>query len=158
ALFAVAILVAIGRQFARDLSKLDLEKYQLHPGWLVVSAVLYILGLGFSALYWYRLLRQLGQRPTGLNAVRAYYLRHLGKYLPGKAWALLLRATLAREPGVRMSVAAMTSFYEVLTTMAAGVLLSAILLALLAPDTAAGLDWRIIRRLLAMQAGDPAAL
>ena len=46
-------------------------------------------------MFWYRLLRQLGQRPTALAAVRAYYIGHLGKYLPGKACALLLRATLS---------------------------------------------------------------
>ncbi len=158
AVFAVAILAAIGRQFARDLGNLDLEKRSLHFGWLALSGVLYLLGLGFSAWYWYRLLRQLGQQPTRLAAVRAYYIGHLGKYLPGKAWALVLRATLARGAGVRLGVAAMTSFYEVLTTMASGVLLAAILLALLAPDTVAGLDWKIIRRLLAMDAGDPAAI
>ncbi len=158
AVFAIAILVAIGRQFERDLRQLDLEKYPLHLNWLVVAGALYLLGLGISALFWYRLLHQLGQRPTVLAAVRAYYIGHLGKYLPGKAWALLLRATFAREAGVRMGVAAMTSFYEVLTTMVAGVLLAAILLALLAPDTVGGLDWKIVRRLLAMKAGDPAAL
>jgi hypothetical protein len=55
-------------------------------------------------------------------------------------------------------VAALTSFYEVLTTMAAGVFLATVLFAWLAPDTVAGLDWKIVRRLLAMHAGDRAAL
>jgi hypothetical protein len=41
-------------------------------------------------------------------------------------------------------LAALTSFYEVLTTMAAGVLLAAILFALLAPDTGTTLDWNTL--------------
>ena len=60
--------------------------------------------------------------------------RYLGKYLPGKAWALVLRATLIRGPEVRLSVAGLSSFYEVLTTMAAGVLLAALLFGLQVPS------------------------
>jgi hypothetical protein len=87
--------------------------------------VFYLIGLGASAAFWYRLLRDTGQRANPISAVRAYYLGHLGKYLPGKAWALFLRATLIRGPGVSLALAVMTSLYEVLATMAAGVLLAA---------------------------------
>jgi hypothetical protein len=66
--------------------------------------------------------------------VRAYYIGHLGKYVPGKAWALFLRASLAGGPGVSPGYAGLTAFYEVLTTMAAGALLAAVLLAFLMPD------------------------
>jgi uncharacterized membrane protein YbhN (UPF0104 family) len=145
-LLGVAIIVAIGRQFARDLQSPELWRRPLRLEWLVVSGALYLLGLGCSALYWYRLLRSLGQRPSGPTAVRAYYLGHLGKYLPGKAWALLMRATLVQSPGVRLSVAGMTSLYEVLTTMAAGVLLAAIVLPWQLPDTQTNL-----RSLLALE-------
>jgi hypothetical protein len=151
ALFVIAIVVAIGRQFVRDLQYPELWKRSLHPGWLVLSGVLYLLGLGFSALYWYRLLWSLGQEPPAWPMVRAYYIGHMGKYLPGKAWALFLRANLARVAGVRVGVAVLTSFYEVLTTMAAGVLLAALLFAL-APPTSAPVDWHALGSLLRMQA------
>ena len=39
-----------------------------------------------------------GQRPGGMATVRAYYIGQLGKYVPGKAWALLLRSVLIRGP------------------------------------------------------------
>jgi uncharacterized membrane protein YbhN (UPF0104 family) len=147
----VAILVAVGRQFYRDLHRPDLWQRSLHPGWLLLAAALYPLGLGFSAFYWQRLLRLEGQRPSAWAAVRAYYIGHLGKYLPGKAWALLLRAGLVRSQGVRLGVAAITSTYEVLTTMAAGMLLALVLFALLAPDTSAGLDWAVLEQLYTQQ-------
>src|SRR5205085_10303904 len=114
----------------------DLWKLSLKPGWLMLSGALYIGGLGFSICFWVRLLRQLGQEPRILPAIRAYYVGMMGKYLPGKAWALVFRATFAQGPGVRLGVATMSSFYEVLTTMTSGVLLSALLFALLAPHTA----------------------
>src|SRR5439155_13018347 len=98
-------------------------------------------GLAFSAYFWVRLLRELGQDPRLSVAFRAYYLGMMGKYLPGKAWALVFRATLSQGPGVRVGIATMTSFYEVLTTMTSGVLQAAILFALLAPHTSEYLHW-----------------
>jgi hypothetical protein len=132
-LLALAILVGIGRQFYHNLTQLDLTELALRPAWLVLSAGLYLLALGGSAWFWYRLMRTFGERPQGPATVRAYYLGHLGKYVPGKAWALLMRGNLVRGPGVRLGVAIITAFYEVLTTMASGALLAAVLFALQAP-------------------------
>jgi hypothetical protein len=151
ALLTLVILIVIGRQFARDLQRPELWLRPLHLGWLILSGLLYLVGLGFSALYWDRLLGYLGARPPLLTALRAYYIGHLGKYVPGKAWAVFLRATLVRGGGVRLGLAALTSFYEVLTTMAAGVLLAAGLFALLAPDTGTPLDWNTLVSLACLE-------
>jgi hypothetical protein len=132
-LLALAILVGIGRQFYHNLTQLDLSELALRPAWLVLSAGLYLLALGSSAWFWWRLMRTFGERPQGPATVRAYYIGHLGKYVPGKAWALLMRGNLVRGPGVRLGVAIITAFYEVLTTMASGALLAAVLFALQAP-------------------------
>jgi uncharacterized membrane protein YbhN (UPF0104 family) len=145
------LLVLIGRQFARDLQRPELWQHSLHVGWLVLSGLLYVLGLSFSALYWDGLLRHLGAHPPRRDALRAYYVGHLGKYLPGKAWALLLRTSLVRGHGVSVGLAALTSFYEVLTTMAAGVLVAAILFAVLGADAGAGLDAETLRHLLVLE-------
>jgi uncharacterized membrane protein YbhN (UPF0104 family) len=158
AALTVAILLAVGRQFYRDLQRPDLWQRPPHVGWLLLAAALYLAGLAFSAVYWQRLLAAAGQQPPVLMAVRAYYIGHLGKYLPGKAWALLLRTGLAHKHGVRLSVAAVTSTYEVLTTMAGGVLLALILFALLAPDTSTVIDWQVLRDLYTQQAAPQAVL
>jgi hypothetical protein len=123
----LAVLASVGWQLARDARHLDLHELALRPGWLAASGLLYLTGLGFSAWFWFHLLRTFGQRPAPLAALRAYYLGHLGKYLPGKAWALLMRGTVVRGPEVRLGVAILSAFYEVLTTMAAGALLAAVL-------------------------------
>jgi hypothetical protein len=151
AILWLGLLALIGRQFARDLQRPELYQRPLHAGWLVVSGLVYLLGLGFSALYWDRLLGHLGARPPLAAALRAYYLGHLGKYLPGKAWALLLRTSLVRGQGVSMGLAALTAFYEVLTTMAAGVLVAALLFAVLGADVGAGLNAETMRHLLWME-------
>ena len=91
-LLALAILLAVGHRFYEDLSQLDPSRLDLHPGWLLLSAGLYVAGLSLSALYWYYLLRVFGDRPGLIAAARGYFLGHVGKYVPGKALALLLRA------------------------------------------------------------------
>jgi uncharacterized membrane protein YbhN (UPF0104 family) len=138
ALLAAAILVGVGTQFYRDLHGLDWDTLSVQPEWLVLSGLLYLLALSFSSVYWYRLLRLFGEKPSGAATVKAYFLGHLGKYVPGKAWALLLRGTMVRGPEVRLGVAIVTAFYEVLTTMAAGALLAAIIF-LVQPPTWSGL-------------------
>jgi len=133
AILGLAILAAIGRQFYRDLQGLDLGDLTLHPSWLAASGGLYFLALACSAVFWYRLLRVFEQRPPFLQAVRAYYLGLLGKYLPGKAWALLMRGTLVSGPDVQLGVAIITAFYEVFTTMAGGALVAAMVFAVQPP-------------------------
>src|SRR5262245_57290218 len=141
AVLALAILVGVGQQFYHHLKRLDPATLPLRPGWLALAAGLYLLGLGGSAWFWVRLLRTFGERPAGLAAVRAYYISHLGKYAPGKAWALLLRGELIRGPDVRFGVAILSAFYEVLTTMAAGALLAAVLFAASPPAALAELGF-----------------
>src|SRR5438093_455855 len=132
ALLALAIIIGVAWQFAKVLRNPDLERRPLHPRfeWLIGSAVLYLLGLGLSAVYWYWLLRSLGEKPPLLATIRAYYIGHLGKYVPGKVWALVLRTAFLQGTGVRTGVAAMTATYETLVTMAAGALLAAVLFAI----------------------------
>jgi hypothetical protein len=122
---AVAIVGGVGWQFARLIAQPELwaRPWALRPGWLAACVVCYLLGLACWGTFWLRLLHRVGLRPRAATAFRAYYVSHLGKYVPGKAWAILMRATLL--PGVRPGVAALTAAYETLTTMAAGALIAA---------------------------------
>ena len=166
AILALAILVGIGRQFAQALrvselglwgSLRSLAERLHHPVWIVFSGVFYALGLGFSATYWCLLLRALGYRASIPRLVRGYYIGQMGKYLPGKAWALVMRAGAAAGPDLPLSVGILTSFYEVLTTMAGGALTAAILLWFLAPARNTGFDWEVIRNIFLLQAGGEVA-
>jgi uncharacterized membrane protein YbhN (UPF0104 family) len=151
ALLWLLILFLIGKQFVRDLHRQELAERPLHTGWLLLSGLLYVLGQGFSAMYWIRLLGHLGAHPPLGAALRAYYIGQLGKYLPGKAWALLLRTSLVHNHGVGIGLAALTSFYEVLTTMAAGVLVAAVLFAVLGADAGEGINAQTLLHLLLME-------
>jgi uncharacterized membrane protein YbhN (UPF0104 family) len=137
---ALAILVFVGRQFYQDLSHPDLERLDFRVEWALLSAALYLAALGFSAWFWRHVLRVLGQRPPWRFILRAYFIGHLGKYIPGKAWALVLRGSLVRPAGVPLGLAILTAFYEVLTTMATGALV-AIVVFIALPPPVSGMAW-----------------
>lgn len=123
---AVAIVAGVGSQFARLLARPELwdRSWHLKLGWLVPCLACYLIGLACWGTFWLRLLHRVGRHPAIGAAFRAYYVAQLGKYVPGKAWAILMRATLL--PGIRPGIAALTAVYETLTTMAAGALLAAL--------------------------------
>jgi uncharacterized membrane protein YbhN (UPF0104 family) len=149
--FCLALAFFIGRLFYKDLPWTELWQIARDPRrfpWLVLSGVLYLLGFGCSAFYWRRLLQALHQAPSVAATVRAYYVGQLGKYVPGKAWALFMRASLIHAAGVRPGLATLTSFYEVLTTMASGALVALVLFGVFGADTSVLGDWNSLWQML----------
>jgi uncharacterized membrane protein YbhN (UPF0104 family) len=70
----------------------------------------------------------MGQEPRPMASIRAYYIGQLGKYVPGKAMVVILRAALVRSDRVKSSVAAVCVFIETISMMAVGSLLAAVVL------------------------------
>lgn len=128
---AVAIVAAVGWQFHRILQRSEIweELVHLRPAWLVLSGILYLLGLACQALFWWRLCGVLGDRPPLLAILRAYALGQVGRYIPGQVVGLLVRGHSLSGHGVPTSTAAITIVCEVLTSLTAGVLLGLAILA-----------------------------
>ncbi len=101
------------------------HRWQLHFGWLVLAGVCYVVAALLCGLFWHRILRQFDQQVELLPALRAYFIGHLGKYVPGKAMVVILRAGLIRGPGVEPSLAVVSVFLETLTMMSVGALMAA---------------------------------
>jgi uncharacterized membrane protein YbhN (UPF0104 family) len=80
-------------------------------------------------LFWHQALRALGQRVRLADAVRAYYIGHLGKHVPGKAMVVVIRAGLIRGPGVDGALAVASVFLETLTMMSVGALIAGAIVA-----------------------------
>jgi len=128
----IALLVwGVRGTFSSGLEQLREHKVQFQPGWLVLSGVLYLLGMAPACLFWRRVLRVLGQEAGLLKTIRAYYIGHLGKYVPGKALVVVLRAGMVGGERVNTAVAAATVFIETLTMMASGSVIAAALIAVL---------------------------
>ncbi len=130
---AILALLAWGvhRTLAEAYDKLRDKPLHLDPLWLIASGALYLLAMLPSVLFWHRVLRVLGQEAGFFNTLRAYYIGHLGKYVPGKALVVVLRAGMVRGERVNVGVAAATVFVETLTMMASGSFIAAALVAIL---------------------------
>jgi uncharacterized membrane protein YbhN (UPF0104 family) len=105
------------------------HRWSLAPWWLVASGALYLGGLLPAGVFWWRVLRVCGQDAKLGETLRAYYIGHLGKYVPGKAMVVVLRAGLIHGQRVNPGVAAASVFTETLTMMAVGACLAAAILA-----------------------------
>jgi len=131
-------------EFEQNGHRLD----QIEPQWLLLSAGIYLFSQLPCGLFWRRILLSMGQRVTTWRTLRAYYIGHLGKYVPGKAMVVLLRAGLIRGPGVETGPVVAAIFYETLSTMAIGSLLGTVLLFFLDP-----IPWKIVLIGLGMSLG-----
>lgn len=129
----IAIFVIVFAWIYKSLNKnwdeLSGYDWDLKWGWLLASAGFYLTGLLAACIFWFLLLRKLGQDARPFETLRAYFIGHLGKYVPGKAMVVVIRAGLIRSSRVNTGVAAASVFFETLTMMACGSFISAILLA-----------------------------
>lgn len=110
--------------------ELQQGQWHFHWGWLALCGGVYLIGLLGPALFWHQVLRLLGQTPHLTESLRAYYISHLGKYVPGKAMVIVLRAGLIYSERVQIGIAAVTTFIETLTMMAVGAFVALALLLL----------------------------
>jgi uncharacterized membrane protein YbhN (UPF0104 family) len=129
----VAILIFVGRHGYNLWTEVDRQPTRLNWGWLTLATLASAAAWLPSAWYWRKLVASLGAAPPWPQVLRSYYCGHLGKYLPGKAAAIVIRAALIRDAGVPAAVAALTVTVESLTYMWAGTLLVVLLFPSLAP-------------------------
>ncbi|MGC3969435.1 MAG: lysylphosphatidylglycerol synthase domain-containing protein [Pirellulales bacterium] len=107
---------------------------RLDWAWLLAAAALYSLGQLPNGLFWRKILAGLGQHLPTTAVLRAFYIGHLGKYVPGKAMVVVMRTGMLVRHGANAGPAAVSVFYETLSMMAVGAVLSALLLALVFPE------------------------
>ena len=99
-----------------------------HYGYLAAAGLLYLGCHTIWGTFFYQLLRKQGASVGWLPVIRAYFLSQAGKYVPGKAWVLLLRVVILRRTGLTTTAIAVAGIYETLTSMAAGAMIGALLL------------------------------
>lgn len=128
--FVVAIIVlylAI-RQITGAVKGLDLSTVKLSPFYLLLSGILYLIGMAFFGSFWRIAAADMGGKMGCWEALRAYLISQLGKYVPGKAWVPMMRCGLVERSRSPVAVTAVSSIYETLTMMAVGAMISVIAL------------------------------
>lgn len=118
-LFAL-VIAFVGRRAWELWREGSVGSVTIHWPWLLASGGCYLIGWLPSVLFWHRLIHRLGGSSNRLDVAQSFFAGHLGKYVPGKASVLLIRAGLLASRGCRPGVAALTSTYETLVCMGVG--------------------------------------
>ncbi len=122
------VLVYVVRYGYQQWNATDLSEVQWAPGWWLVAGLLYFCSWLPAGCLWWLLLKQAGVSLAFYPTFRAHFCGHLGKYVPGKALSIIIRAAMLREFNVSATLAGMLATVETLITMAAGLLVSISLL------------------------------
>jgi uncharacterized membrane protein YbhN (UPF0104 family) len=124
---AVAVCIAVSGTFHNAIQALAEQTWEVRPAWLILAGLFYLAGAVPMAWFWWRVLAALGQFAPWWTTFYAYFLGHLGKYVPGKALVVVIRVGLLRPSvrSVRLTLASV--LLETLTLMAVGAALGAAL-------------------------------
>lgn len=123
----VAVCVAVQGTVRDALDKLSAHPWEMNYGWLALAGVFYAVAWLPVGWFWGRVLMAMGQPVEWLATLRAYFLGHLGKYVPGKALVVVIRVGLIPERVISIRLGLASVLLETLTMMSVGAVLAAII-------------------------------
>ncbi len=132
-----AVAVGIWFTVTKALADVERQKFsltQIDVRWVIVAGLTYLAGMIPCWLFWHQTLYALGQRPTLWETFRAYYISHLGKYVPGKATVVIIRTSWVRSERTDTTLAAISIFIETLTFMAVAAFTAGVILLIWYPS------------------------
>jgi hypothetical protein len=103
-----ALLVGLAiRSIAANWENLRAQpiEWRFSPAWIAASVLVVFAAYAVLIEAWRRVVLSMGERLRFGPAVRIWFLASLGKYVPGKVWAVAGAAVLAQRAGVDPSVA-----------------------------------------------------
>jgi glycosyltransferase 2 family protein len=131
-----AIDVQISQASGGEIRKLQAERSRLDAAvprfsnlrWnhLGLAGLIYAIGLVPPSFLLHRALITLGERPRVSTTIAAQLLGHVGKYVPGKAMVIILRAGVLSRDGIGPLKATVSVFLETFLMMAVGATLAGI--------------------------------
>jgi uncharacterized membrane protein YbhN (UPF0104 family) len=122
-----AVFVAVQGTVRDAIDNLADYQWQMHIGWLALAGLLYVAAWVPMAWFWQQVLAALGQTTDSLTALYAYFVGHLGKYVPGKALVLVIRIGLLPKRVISIRLGVASVLLETLTLMSVGAVLAAVL-------------------------------
>jgi hypothetical protein len=101
-LLGLAIVGLAVRSLVRNWGELRAQPldWSVEPGWLILSAVVVWLMYALLIAAWRVMLTAWGRGLDFWSAARIWTVSSLGKYLPGKVWAVAGMAVMAQRAGV----------------------------------------------------------
>jgi len=103
----VLVVALAARHLVRNWAEFRAQQveFTVAPLWLGLAALTVVAAFAMLIETWRRVVISQGERLTVRAAARIWLLANLGKYLPGKIWAIAGAAVLAERAGVRRTVA-----------------------------------------------------
>lgn len=137
ATLAVIVMILAGRYLARQWEGFRTQAidWQLSPLWLLLSVALVWTAYAILVEGWRRVVLSMQQRLSYREAARICMISNLGRYLPGKVWAIAGAAWLAGRAGVHAGVAVAAALILQALALASGL----VMVAALAPGAILGL-------------------
>jgi hypothetical protein len=105
--------------------------WQLSPQWIAASVLVIFATYAVLIEAWRRVVLSMGEHLRFSTAARIWFVASLGKYLPGKVWAVAGAAVLARRAGVDPAVAVAGALMLQALALGSG----AVAVAVTAPET-----------------------
>lgn len=140
---ALVGIVAVGLAFyflvsrlVRDWHQIPFHEMRFAPLPLIASfAVLIATRFPLEAFAWSRILRTMDERINPWRAMSIICVTQLGKYIPGKLWFTLGRASLAKRDGIPEAKTLVSVTVEIALSLLAALLLLAAAVPLLPAGT-----------------------
>lgn len=132
--FLLASLIFIGQYFYNQADRLN-ETFHLAPRFLLIAAVFQLMYWFLTVHSWQRIVSMSTSRKIGfMQGFRHLALITLGKYVPGKIWGMVARASLMKQQGIALHQSMHATFHEQFLLLHASALLSAALLCAIIPS------------------------
>lgn len=136
---AVVIFVFLARAIWRSWATVSTYPWRFDAGWLSASVVLVWVSFFFFIWLWrFQLHILTGRLLPFLTAFRIWVLSNLGKYVPGKVWAVAGMVYMLRKENVSSSNAVSSSLLHQAYSIAASGLFAAVILG---TEVFSGLTW-----------------
>ena len=124
------VLVVLVRNFLHDWKDAQSQPIVWHFRWEFVIASLLVTWVMYGILIWgWRvILHGWGQRIRAIDAARIWSISSLGKYIPGKVWAIAGMAMMAEKQGVSGAAATGSAIIMQLLAITTGTVMAIALL------------------------------
>lgn len=141
-LLALILIGAVAWHFTKLLRQPEVweRTTTIRYEYLALAGLLYLGAHTLWGTFFVQLMQSQGGTATWSEGIRAYFLSQFGKYVPGKAWVIVIRVMLLPNRGLTRAGIGLAATYETLTSMAAGALIGVCLIPWLGTLTVG--EWR----------------
>lgn len=122
AVLQLALLLFLGGYLFINWSDYEHAFAQPAPDWVALTFASLLVLVAYAVLIqtWRQVVVAWGEHLTFASATRIWFVSNLGKYVPGKVWAIAAMGTLAQEQGISPTAAMGSSVVVQLVNLVTG--------------------------------------